>query len=177
MVPLSICLGISCTQTQSDQTEPAKVDNSGPAEPLVLINTSIYTVNPKQPWAKAVAIQDGKILAVGAKKEVMKRAGSNARVLDLKGRLVMPGFQDTHLHALEAGMNEKQFYFPPKASLASYERLARKCAKQQRGASWVLGAGVSVIDLLEREELPVDVLDRAVPDRPALILDDLGHGA
>ena len=72
---------------------------------IVLKNAKIYTVNPDQPWAQAVAIDDenGMILQVGDE-EI--NDDEDAVVIDMGGRLVLPGFQDAHLHAVEAGINE-----------------------------------------------------------------------
>ncbi len=95
--------------------------------------------------------------------------------------MVLPGFQDAHLHALEAGMNESICLFPEEASFVEYERLARACADEWHDGDWVLAGGVYAAGLIEsialEGELPVDVLDRAVPDKPMLILDSVGHGA
>ncbi|MEM6328203.1 MAG: amidohydrolase, partial [Bacteroidota bacterium] len=144
---------------------------------IVLINAAIYTVNPEQPWAEAIAFEDGIILAVGDEREVLEAAGPDAFVVDLEGRMAMPGVQDPHLHVLEAGINDDLCLLPSLASLSRYERLIQQCAEQQPGDGWVRAAGVATYALLEQRERPLDVLDRAVPDRPVLILDDLGHGA
>ena len=73
---------------------------------LVLTNADIYTVNENRDWAEAVAIdEDGIILAVGTKADALQAAGADAEVIDLGGRMVLPGFQDIHLHAVEAGVN------------------------------------------------------------------------
>jgi len=66
----------------------------------VLTNGKVYTVNEKQPWAEAVAVQDNKIVFVGSSKDVESFVGKDTRVADLKGRLVLPGMIDTHLHAM-----------------------------------------------------------------------------
>ena len=55
-------------------------------------------------------------------------------------------------------------------------RLPRSAPLQQKSRPWVLGAGVFPLELRQGDELPITVLDRAIPDRPAFILDNLGHG-
>ena len=90
------------------------------------------------------------------------------------GAMVMPGFQDTHVHVPEAGINAG-LCFVSGQDLAELETQAAACAVQQQDSAWVLGAGASLFGLRDTDELPVDALDRAVADRPALILDDLGH--
>ena len=89
-----------------------------------------------------------------------------------------PWAEAVAIDVVEAGVNERLCLFPWRRPLAAYEQSARTCANRQQRRDWVVGAGVFVAALLEgRRAIPVDVLDRAVPDRPALILDDLGHGA
>ncbi len=148
---------------------------------LVIYNAKIYTVNDAQPWAEALAVKDGIIQFVGSDADVQSYIGNNTNVVDLEGLLVMPGMQDAHLHAIEAGMNEAICEFPLEESFATYERLAKRCVADWEDGDWVLGAGAyagGLIESIELEgELPIDVLDRASPDKPMLILDAYGHGA
>lgn len=142
----------------------------------LLHNAQIYTVNPVQPWAEAMAYDEsGSILAVGTLPDVEAVSGAVAIRIDAKARMIMPGFVDTHVHVPEAGINESLCLLPANESLDVYENLIRQCAKTQRGDQWVRAAGASLFNLRNSDELPLTVLDRAVPGRPALILDDLGH--
>ena len=70
------------------------------AADTVLINGHIYTGNKAAPWADALAITGARIEAVGSSTEVAKHGGGHARVIDLKGRTVIPGIVDSHLHLL-----------------------------------------------------------------------------
>src|SRR4030065_2055812 len=72
---------------------------------LVLVNRSVWTVNPAQPWAEAVAIDGDRISRVGRTADIKKLAGKKTRVIDLKGALVLPGFIDSHTHFLEGGFS------------------------------------------------------------------------
>ena len=65
---------------------------------VVYTNGKIYTVNEPQPWAEAVAIKDGKFIAVGTAADVEAVKGERTKVVDLGGKFVMPGFTDAHLH-------------------------------------------------------------------------------
>jgi predicted amidohydrolase YtcJ len=80
---------IAVVTTSSRQDETAD---------LILTNGVIYTVNPDQPRAEAVAVRDGVILAVGSADEVLRRRGSSTAVIDLDGAFVTPGFIDNHTH-------------------------------------------------------------------------------
>ena len=70
---------------------------------LALINGSVWTGNPGQPWAEAVAVRGERIFRVGTTSEVRKLAGEGASIVDLKGKLVLPGFIDSHTHFLAGG--------------------------------------------------------------------------
>src|SRR6201982_1927033 len=72
---------------------------------LILHHGLFTTLNRAQPTANAVAIRDGRFLAVGADKDVMALAGPKTKVVDLKGRRVLPGLIDNHLHIIRGGLN------------------------------------------------------------------------
>src|SRR3954465_8779195 len=84
------------------------VPSAGPAADLILVNGKVWTVNPKQPEAEAVAVRGGKIVAVGKSDDVRKMATDQTKVIDLKGRRVLPGFHDSHVHLLGGGLRLSQ---------------------------------------------------------------------
>jgi len=156
--------------------ETRVVERSDRAGITVVNNAEVYTVDADQPWAEAFAYDaDGVITAVGSEAAVLAMAGDNPVVIDAGARMVMPGFQDPHVHVPEAGLNNGVCLMPAGLTLGDYEDLAFDCAESQPDSNWVRAAGPSLFGLNETAELPIDVLDRAIPDRPALILDDLGH--
>src|SRR5919198_3309572 len=65
---------------------------------VLVLNGRIYTVNAKQPWAEALAIRQGKIIAVGTSKDLARFRGTSTKVIDAQGHLVLPGFTDCHVH-------------------------------------------------------------------------------
>src|SRR5690606_325214 len=69
----------------------------------ILVGGKVWTGNPRQPEAEAVAILDGKVAAVGSDAEVRRWAGPDTRVLELRGRRVVPGFNDAHVHFFDGG--------------------------------------------------------------------------
>ena len=146
------------------------------ADRYALVNAAIYTVDPSNRWADAMAIDDGVIIALGTQAEISALV-DDENIVDLEGSMVMPGFQDVHLHALEAGLNIRLCGLPSEASPSRYKALVEACATEQGESAWVMGAGVSMFALLEQHPRPVEILDAAVPDRPAVMIDDLGHGA
>src|SRR5262249_35136353 len=72
---------------------------------LILHDGKIATVNQRQPEAQAVAIREGRFLAVGSDADVLKSRGSATRMIDLGGRRVIPGLNDSHLHVIRGGLN------------------------------------------------------------------------
>ena len=72
--------------------------NAAEMADTVYTNGKIYTVNEVQPWAEAVAIKDGKFIAVGSSTDVAALIGDGAKVIDLMGGFAMPGIHDTHVH-------------------------------------------------------------------------------
>ena len=148
------------------------------AESLVLENARIYTVDKSKPWVEALAIdEDGLISAVGTSEEIKAQTKGNPVVVDLKGKMVLPGFQDLHLHAVEAGINEILCPFEPFDTIKNFELTVLDCIDEAKPDEWILGSGVNMTYLLERHDNPVEILDKISPNRPVLILDDLGHGA
>ena len=72
---------------------------------LILHHGLFTTLTRAQPTASAVAIRDGRFLAVGVDKEVLALAGPQTKVVDLKGRRILPGLIDSHLHIIRGGLN------------------------------------------------------------------------
>lgn len=156
------------------------VIRGGDGEPadLVLHNGVVYTVNEAQPWAETVAVKDGVIVFVGSTAEAEAWIGAETEVVDLNGRFLMPGFQDPHVHVLEAGFNDFLCFFSEEIAAApQFINELRECAIALEGEPWVLGAGVDMEALLDLDLLPIEIIDEAIPDRPALVIDRLGHGA
>src|SRR2546428_2664813 len=79
-------------------------DSTGAMADAIYTNGVIITVNDTQPSAEAVAVKDGKILAAGARDDVMRHQGVSTEVVDLKGRTMIPGFVDGHSHICDYGM-------------------------------------------------------------------------
>ena len=145
---------------------------------VVIRNAVIHTMAAGADGvAEALAIDgNGIIVAVGSEADVLAKAGPGARVVDLGGRTVLPGFQDAHMHLIEAGVNQVLCEFDPFATLEKTRQTIVACARRTQ-SEWILGSGVSMPHLLDETDDPVAVLDEIASDRPALILDDIGHGA
>lgn len=182
-IRLAATIGLIGVSLTACGTAAAPVSElSSVATTTIVTNARVWTVGEGSPRAEAFAFDsDGVIIAVGTADEVGRTvdqiADGEAITIDADGAFVLPGFQDIHVHVPEAGMNESLCFFEPGLTLDDYGAIAEDCAAENPDAPWVLGAGASLFGMRQTEIAPIDVLDEAVPDRPALIIDDLGHAA
>ncbi|MGF7151837.1 hypothetical protein FHS96_005505 [Sphingomonas zeicaulis] len=141
---------------------------------VILTNARVYTVDDGKPWAEAVAIRGGRIVAVGSAKEVAKRRGSGTRVVDLKGRFVMPAFGDAHAHPIFGGMSYARCSLHAGKTLDDYRRIIADCIARTPGTGTIFGSGWDQT-LFPPSGIPrKDVLDSVSRDR-ALIFESDGH--
>jgi len=132
------------SQQEDDAYLPIVTNVAAQLGDLVFTNGAIYTVNPAQPWAEAVAIHDGLIVAVGSEQDALAAVGDDAHIVDLGGLMMMPGVQDPHLHVLEAGLNESLCFVSDVAEFEDYIWEVRDCAAQQPDSEWVRAAGANM---------------------------------
>ena len=78
------------------------------AADLILFNAQVYTVDPQMAWAEAVAVKNGRFLAVGTNEQIETFAGSHTERIDGRGRLVLPGLIDAHVHFLQYAVRQQQ---------------------------------------------------------------------
>ena len=119
----------------------AATASASPAADLILTNARIYTVDKKQPWAQAVAISDGKIVAVGTAEEAARTRRAHTRIVDLGGRLVLPAFGDAHAHPLFGALSRTRCPLHEGKSIADHQAMIRKCVAQKPGNGTIFGVG------------------------------------
>src|SRR5262249_34542616 len=110
----------------------APAQAQAPAAEMILVNGKVITLDDASSIVQAIAIHDGKILAVGSNEEMRKRADAHTNVIDLGGRTVVPGLMDSHIHALRASLTysvELSWIGVP--SLAKGLDLIREAARTQ----------------------------------------------
>lgn len=145
------------------------------AADVILIHARIYTVNTSQPWAEALAIGNGKILAVGNDDEISHYRGTSTKVIDGKGRLVLPGFTDCHVHFMDGSFSLQQVNVEDAKNLDQVQQQIKAYAKAHPNDAWVLGRGWSY-PIFPPSGMPdKKQLDALVPDRPAYIEGYDGH--
>lgn len=113
---------------------------TGPAD-VILTNARVYTVEKRQPWAEAVAIKDGRILAVGSSAEIARRKGDRTRIVDLGGRLLMPSFGDSHVHPLFGGLSHSRCPIHSGKSAKQYQAIIADCVSKTPGTALLYGVG------------------------------------
>lgn len=140
----------------------------------IVINGDIRTMDPLTPRAEALAIGGGRIVALGSSAEIRALAGRAAEVIDAGGRLVLPGFHDTHLHVQDGGQRQSQSANLADAATPAELQAALRAHAARHSGFWVQGDGWSSA-LFGEHNLDRQVLDAAVPDRPCFILAADGH--
>jgi predicted amidohydrolase YtcJ len=148
---------------------------AGSKATTVITNARIYTVDAKQPWAEAVAIAEDRILAVGSKAAIDSFRDANTHVIDAHGKLVLPGFTDSHIHFLEGSRVLSQVDLNGTTSIAEVQKRVKEYAAAHPNSGWILGRGWSY-EIFGEAALPdKKYLDEVVPDRPVYLVGFDGH--
>lgn len=142
---------------------------------VIITNARIYTVDAKQPWGEALAISNGTILAVGSNRAIDTFRDENTHVIDAHGKLVLPGFTDSHIHFLEGSRLLTQVDLNGTSSIAEVQKRVKEYATAHPSVGWILGRGWSY-DLFGETALPdKKYLDEIIPDRPVYLVGFDGH--
>lgn len=145
------------------------------AADLVLRNAAVYTVDSVRSWARSVAVRDGRIVHVGGDSLPAGLIGPATEVVDLRGGMVLPGFQDGHVHLLLGGveLGECTLFTLPTAA-AVLDSIGTCAAARPEG--WLRGVGWELTAFPEANPTKA-MLDRIAPNRPALLEAADGHSA
>ncbi len=143
----------------------------------IVVNADIRTMDAMNPSAEALAIRNGRIVAVNGTDSIRDMANGSTRVIDAGGRLVMPGFQDTHIHLQDSGVGFVTGVDLEQADTADKLKAAlKKQAADTPDTYWVQGLCFST-GIFNADNLTRELLDEAVPDRPVYIMASDGHNA
>ncbi len=119
---------------------PTALPAAEPAD-LVLLNARIYTVDTHLKLAQALAIREGRIIAVGTSEEMQHWTGPDTKVLDLEGKLVLPGFNDAHTHLAHAGAELISVNLKDTRSVAEFQQRIRTRLPDYQPGEWMTGSG------------------------------------
>ena len=138
------------------------------------INGKVYTVNDKQPLAEAVVTEGNKIIFVGSNVEAQKFIDTSTEVIDLNGKLMLPGFIDNHVHFITGGFYLLGIDLRPANSTAEFKSILKEYAAKHPG-KWITG-GYWNHENWEVKDLPTkEMIDEVVPDQPVFVERLDGH--
>jgi predicted amidohydrolase YtcJ len=143
----------------------------------ILRNGRIATVDGPRPFVQAVAIQDGRFLTVGSDDEVMRLRSAKTEVIDLGGRTVIPGLNDSHMHPIRGGLNyNMELRWDGVPSLADALRMLKEQAARTPPPQWVrVVGGWTEFQFAERRMPTLDEINRAAPETPVFVLHLYDH--
>ncbi|MGH7134255.1 MAG: amidohydrolase family protein, partial [Pirellulales bacterium] len=144
---------------------------------LALVDGKVWTLDAKRPEAEALAVWQGRILAVGTTESIRPMIGPATRVVALRGRRVLPGFHDCHVHLLAGGLQLRRVDLKDAANEAEFAQRLKAFDRQLPPARWLLGGNWDH-DRTFGGQLPTAAtLDRYVSDRPCFLTRYDGHMA
>ena len=156
------------------ESASAQATVAGPKADLVVLNAEIYTVDAARSWAEALAVRDGRLAYVGSRVEAERWIRPDTHVVDAGGRLILPGFHDTHTHLTHAAAAADWCDLAYPRTLEETKEALAVCVSSSANRSWVLAfdANDAVFPL---EGPPAGFLDTFAADRPMLVRQADGH--
>ena len=136
---------------------------------LILKNGRIWTGDPANPWAEALAIHGNRIVAVGDNLPVAALATPDAHVIDLGGRLAIPGFNDAHVHFLNGALSLLETDLAGACTISEMQKRFRDFAAAHPKDPWITGSGLDPSCFPDAKPPTREDLDAAVRDRPVFL--------
>ncbi|REK91404.1 amidohydrolase [Streptomyces inhibens] len=169
-------MDLSTTVDPEPTPEATTLDSpgNGPAD-LVFLSGPVHTVDPARSRASAVAVRGDRIVAVGHDAEVRDLIGPATDVVDLRGKLLIPGFQDAHVHPVGGGLELAQCDLSAAETADAYRELIGRYAAAHPQAPWITGGGWS-LEAFPGGMPTREFLDALVPDRPVFLVNRDHHG-
>lgn len=139
---------------------------------LIIKNGKITTLDAKQPEVDSIAIADGKVIALGSDREIMKLADANTKIINANGRRVIPGLNDSHLHIIRGGLTyNMELRWEGVPTLKEALDLLREQAENTPAPQWVrVVGGWTEFQFAEKRMPTLDELNKAAPDTPVFLL-------
>jgi predicted amidohydrolase YtcJ len=161
---------LSCTLAgvATGRSPPVEVE-------LALRNGAVYTLDGARSWAQAVAVGRGRIVYVGTDAGLAAYINARTRVVDLHGRMLLPGFQDAHIHPISSGIQANTCDLSDLKTADEYVDAVRKYAAAHPHEAWVTGNGWLMSAFGPGGRARRELLDAAVPDRPVYLSSVDGH--
>ena len=141
----------------------------------IITNANVITIDPTGPRAEALAISDGKFVAVGSTEDVSRLSSPNNKVLDLSGKTVLPGFIDAHIHVLNSGIRHVMAADCDLRSIGSILEALREQTGKTPAGEWVQGFKFDDTKTLENRFLNKEDLDAVSNELPIMVSHRAGH--
>src|SRR6478672_3649996 len=147
------------------------------AADIVITNANIHTIDAERSTARSIAMLNGRIVAVGSEADTKSLIGPGTRVVDAKGKLVMPGFNDAHVHFTSSGMGLSSIDLRTSASQVEFAQRIRDYAAKLKAGEWILG-GRWDQENWKPNDLPTrQLIDAVAPNNPVFVQRLDGHMA
>ena len=144
---------------------------------LIFVNGNIYTVNEKQPHAEAIGVKGDRIAFVGSNEDAKKLASDKTRIVDLRGRTVVPGMTDSHCHIFGIGEREMNLNLEGANSRQDFLAKVKARVDQTERGQWIIGRGW-IETFWKPPQFPSHTdLDKIAPDNPVFLTRADGHAA
>ena len=162
---LTVAFGDTRMDAQPRTASPQPAD-------LILFRGRLATLDARRPSATAAAIKDGRFVAVGTDEEVMAYRGEQTRVIDVGGRTVIPGLNDSHMHPIRGGLNYTlELRWDGVPSLAEALRMLQEHARRTPPPQWVrVVGGWTALQFTERRLPTLDEINAVAPETPVFVL-------
>jgi len=148
---------------------------AGEPADLVFLGGAVYTVDAARSWAKALAVRGDRIVYVGTDAGAKLLVGKHTRVVDLTGRMLLPGFQDSHAHPNVVPNPETRVVLDGLATREAIFEQIRRFAQAHPGHRWIVGGGWDEAAFLPSGRPDRTMLDAIVPDRPVFLTNNSQH--
>ena len=136
---------------------------------LLFTGGRVYTADPAQPWAEAVAVRGSHILAVGSAAELAELRGHDTEVIELRRRLLVPGFTDSHIHLVELALRAQQVDATAADSAGAVIELVRAKAGETPAGGWIRGGGWDANRWHDHRRPHRFLLDAVAPETPVAL--------
>ncbi len=142
---------------------------------MVIMNAKIYTVDPQKPQAQAVAIKDGKITAIGSMDDIETLITTDSKVIDAQGKLVLPGFNDAHVHFISGGQALLELDLTGCKSVEEIQSRLIAVVQETPQGEWITGRGWDHTLFNNGEWPDKSILDAVTTAHPVFIRRIDGH--
>jgi len=173
--------GAAASRPSEEETAPGGAPGATrgarQAADLVLRGGAVYAMDAVRSWAAAIAVRGERIVYVGPDGGVATYVGPKTRVVNLAGKMVLPAFQDAHIHPVTGGISHLQCALYDAGTKEEYLKIVASYAAHHPGEPWIIGDGWSLAGFAPSGIPDRRLLDSVVPDRPVYLESSDGHSA